>query len=117
MDRLQRAGIPVRWCDTHGEQCHAKMLLADYANGESVLLLGSANFTRRNLQDFNLETNVAVRGSPDAQALRDARAYFELVWGNDGGRVFSVPYEAYGEESTRKRFLYWLQETTGLSSF
>ncbi|MEM9057087.1 MAG: phospholipase D-like domain-containing protein, partial [Pseudomonadota bacterium] len=80
---LTDAGVPVRWCNTQGEQCHAKMILIDRASGESVLISGSANFTRRNLGDYNLETDVAVHGPATSRVLADAREYFDSAWRND----------------------------------
>jgi hypothetical protein len=114
---LQRAGVPVRWCDTHGEQCHAKMLLSRRSEGEALLVVGSANFTRRNLQDYNLETSVAVWGPQTSETLRDAAAYFDLVWSNDEDRIFSTSYETYGSDSPAKKLLYEFEESTGLGTF
>src|SRR5699024_12297064 len=37
-DELVGAGVDVRWCDTHGEQCHAKFLLHQ-ADGQASMLL------------------------------------------------------------------------------
>ncbi|HCD06420.1 MAG TPA: phospholipase, partial [Methylophaga sp.] len=42
---LMQAGATVRWCDTHGEQCHAKWLMHRGAEGQSMMLLGSTNLT------------------------------------------------------------------------
>ena len=42
--------------------------------------------------------------------------YFERLWSNHGGH-FSVPYEAYTDDSWVKRVIYRLQEFSGLSSF
>jgi phosphatidylserine/phosphatidylglycerophosphate/cardiolipin synthase-like enzyme len=114
---LRAAGIPVRWCDTHGEQCHMKMLLVDYGRGESTLIAGSANFTRRNLEDLNLETNVAVRGVRDADALRESRAFFALLWANQTNRIFSAEYPKYADDSLGKRLLYRFMEASGISTF
>jgi len=114
---LHKGDVPVRWCDTHGEQCHAKLLLVRRGNGESLLLLGSANFTRRNLQDFNLETDVAIRGSEQTAAIRDAASWFDRLWSNEPGATFSVDYEAYADDSLRKRFEYQVEERTGMSTF
>jgi phosphatidylserine/phosphatidylglycerophosphate/cardiolipin synthase-like enzyme len=114
---LRNGDVATRWCDTHGEQCHAKLLLARYASGDAVLVLGSANFTRRNLQDLNLETSVALRGPRDLPAIRDATAWFELMWSNAPGRHFSVDYDAYADEALHKRFQYRVEERTGLSTF
>ena len=114
---LRGADIPIRWCDTHGEQCHLKMLLVDYRDGTSVLIAGSANFTRRNLQNFNLETNVAVAGPGDTPAIADARDFFEQMWTNDLGRRVTVDYEVYANGSIFKRLLYRFAEGSGVSTF
>jgi phosphatidylserine/phosphatidylglycerophosphate/cardiolipin synthase-like enzyme len=113
---LTAAGIPVRWCDTHGEQCHAKMLLLRRA-GEVRLIAGSANFTRRNLRDLNLETNVEVRGPRELRVMREAWAYFERVWANELGRRYSVDYEVYADESASKWWLYRVGEFTGIGTY
>lgn len=114
--RLDRAGIPVRWCNTRGEQCHSKLLLRSQANAVD-LLLGSANFTRRNLDNFNPETSVHLHGSPDVGALQDAQALFDRLWHNEVGRIYSLSYGAHADHSRlrlwRARFMEW----SGLSSF
>ena len=114
---LHAAGIPVRWCDTHGEQCHAKLLLYVGASGDAELILGSANYTRRNLDGFNLETDVRLLGPIGEPALAAAAAYFEASWINADGRRISLPYEAYADESVRSAWLYRFGEATGLSTF
>jgi HKD family nuclease len=50
----------VQWYDTHGEQFHTKLLAFHTARG-TTLLGGSANLTRRNLGDYNLEADLLVR--------------------------------------------------------
>ncbi len=110
----------IRWCDTHGEQCHAKMVLVRTGNRPNVLIAGSANLTRRNLDDYNLEANLIVRAPADAVIMRDASAYFERVWSNEPGRLYSAPYEAYAEsgfETAYKTLLYRIMEGVGLSTF
>ena len=114
---LKKQGIAVRWCDTHGEQFHMKMLLIEYQDGTSTLIAGSANFTRRSLENFNLETNVAVRGRSDAAVLSDAREFFELLWGNEPGRTFSTDYSVFADESLFKRAMYRFMEGSGMSTF
>ncbi len=114
---LNKAGIPIRWCDTHGEQCHSKMMLTRPENGRAELILGSANFTRRNLNDLNLETSVVLVGAPDIQAITDATAFFELRWHNGPNQNFSRPYEYYADESRWRYWRYRIMEFTGLSTF
>ena len=111
--RTVGGGIEVRWYDTHGEQFHTK-LLAFHATDGTTLLGGSANLTRRNLGDYNLEADLLVRAS-DALAVR-ASDYFERLWSNEGGH-FSVEYEAYADDSWVKRVIYRVQEFSGMSSF
>ncbi len=114
---LTAADVPLRWCDTHGEQCHIKLLLVDYANGSSVLIGGSANFTRRNLDNFNLETNVALRGPRESPPIAEARALLDLMWDNEPGRLISVDYERYADVSLLKRLRSRFLEASGLSTF
>jgi phosphatidylserine/phosphatidylglycerophosphate/cardiolipin synthase-like enzyme len=114
---LVGTGVEIRWVHTHGEQCHTKMLLHENMSSEAVILLGSANLTRRNLDDFNLETNILVRSSASAQIFKDAKFHFDLLWYNQPQRTFSVPYEHYKDESLLKKALYRFGEATGLSTF
>lgn len=117
---LMRAGVPVRWCNTDGEQCHSKYLLrwgTEGEDGEAELLAGSANFTRRNLDNFNLETNVHVRGSMATPALAASRQNFESRWQNEDGRIHSVDYEIYADHSRWRYGLYRFMEATGISTF
>ena len=110
---IGKGSIEVRWYDTHGEQFHTKML-AFHTAGGTTLLGGSANLTRRNLGDYNLEADLLVRAS--APLAAQASDYFERLWSNEGGH-YSVAYEAYADDSWVKRAIYRLQEFTGLSSY
>lgn len=113
---LNQAGIPVRWCNTQGEQCHSKMLLKrDLYNTE--LILGSANFTARNLKNYNLETNLLVRGGREQQVFQDANLYFSTAWSNLNGRQMSVDYSTYADESKMKYWTYRFMEWSGWSTF
>lgn len=114
---LARAGIAVRWCDTRGEQCHSKAMLVDHRDGRTELIAGSANFTRRNLDDLNLETSVRVLAHRDHPAMAQARRIFERRWHNTGGQAFSLPFAAYDDDDLGKRLRWRLGEATGLSTW
>jgi len=114
---LLKAGVTIRWCDTHGEQCHAKWLMHRGAEGQSSMLLGSTNFTRRNLHNFNLETSVLLRGPAEAEPLQKGQHWFETRWNNLDGRYYSVDYLTYSDERLWPRLLYRVMEATGLSTF
>ncbi len=114
---LHQAGVPVRWCDTHGEQCHAKLMLRRGNDGKAELIAGSANYTRRNLDDFNLESGARILAANDAPVIRQSTAYFEQSWNNGDGRRISLPYSAYADTSRWRYWRYRFTEATGLSSF
>jgi hypothetical protein len=110
-----RGNITIRWCDTHGEQCHAKLLSVTYGTTQTIFA-GSANFTRRNIGGYNLETNLMFVGSYNAQHSLLTNGYFNDVWNNTRG-VFSAPYEKYRDESFVKAIIAYIMEVTGLSTF
>ena len=125
-----REQVTIRWCATHGEQCHAKMVLLRQGGGEEVvsdegatsppdaaLLLGSANLTRRNLDDYNLETDLLVEAPITAQVIRDAESYFEQAWANQADRLFSLSYDTWAEPALWKQLLYRFMEAAGTSTF
>ena len=106
----------IKWCDTHGEQCHSK--LAIFKRNENYSLIqGSANLTRRNLENFNLETNVYVAGAPDTPAIQDAINFFNTNWNNENGQTYTTAYETYADDSFSKNLIYRFTEFTGLSSY
>lgn len=113
---LHDAGIQIRWNDTHGEQAHTKMLLKHNAT-QSELLLGSANFTARNLKNYNLETDLRVIGATQTPVFVDAQRYFNTAWENLNGRQISVDYSKYADSSKLKYALYRFMEWSGLSTF
>ena len=54
--------IKVRWYDTHGEQFHTKLFMV--TRGDSVIIMGgSANLTRRNIEGFQPGGRSPVRTS------------------------------------------------------
>lgn len=115
--QLARSGIAVRWCDTRGEQCHSKAMLVEHGDGRAELIAGSANFTRRNLDDLNLETSVRVLAHRDHPAIAQARAVFDRRWGNTDGASFSLPFEAFDDDDLGKRLRWRIGEATGLSTW
>ncbi|MDN3554851.1 phospholipase D family protein [Halomonas maura] len=117
-DELATAGITVRWCATRGEQCHSKLLFRHPADGgEAELILGSANFTRRNLDDLNLETSVRLTGPPQHPSLAEAAAFFRRRWQSTPEHLTSRSYEQQDAVSAVTRWRYRLMEATGLSTF
>ncbi len=115
--KLVKAGIPLRWADTHGEQCHVKMLYVEQTDETATLLLGSCNYTRRNLDNFNAECDLALTAPLDDTNMQRAREVFDRWWGNPDGQIYTVDYETYEDRSLRHRFQAYLMETTGMCTF
>jgi phosphatidylserine/phosphatidylglycerophosphate/cardiolipin synthase-like enzyme len=110
--------VKVRWFRTHGEQFHAKLVALRTAN-EFWFTLGSANLTRRNLADFNLEANVAVSVPLNAQIAADVSGWFESLWSNSGPPAleYTAEFGAYADAAQGTYWLYRLMESTGMSTF
>ncbi|MDA3925617.1 MAG: phospholipase D-like domain-containing protein [Kiritimatiellae bacterium] len=115
--RLRDYRIPVRWVETHGEQFHVKMLYVEQPSGVATLLTGSANYTRRNLGNYNAESCLALTGSVDSEVMAKQRKTFERWWNNQGGRGYTSDYRIYADENILRIFMEWFQETSGFSSF
>ncbi len=113
---LNDAGVTVRWCNTQGEQCHSKMIIKSNAQ-TAEMILGSANFTARNLKNYNLETDLRTVGEVNAQVFKDAQQYFNTAWSNLDGKNMSVEYAQYADESKFKYGVYRFMEWSGWSTF
>ncbi len=107
--------ISVRWYDTHGEQYHTKLVLV--TRGETMTVMGgSANLTRRNIDDYNLEADLRFELPVDAPVAVNVSRYFERIHNNQGAE-FTLPMEEYWDEGWVKRIFYRFQEFTGLCSY
>ncbi|NCN25612.1 phospholipase [Candidatus Falkowbacteria bacterium] len=107
--------IKVRWYDTQGEQFHTKQLLVEKGGMLSVLL-GSANYTRRNLDDLNLEADALVTMPTKLPIARVITGRFDKWYNNQEGQ-YSLDYKSYQDNSFWKYWLYRFQEFSGMSSF
>jgi len=102
--------IEVRWCPMDTGISLPKLLLVRHRN-DLWMNLGSANFTRRNLGDLNLESDVELRMPAQAAPARAAMEYFAKAWSAADGAV------DLAEESPMAYWRYRFAEATGLSSF
>ncbi|RZW16852.1 MAG: phospholipase [Desulfobulbaceae bacterium] len=113
--RRSNQRIELRWYDTHGEQFHTKLFMHE-SGGTMNVILGSANLTRRNLDNFNLELDVELTIDAASDTARAFIDYFERIWTNKGGR-YTLSKESFEDDSQLKRVLYRIQERFGLSTF
>lgn len=105
----------IRWYESHGEQYHAKFMMVE-SDDEVTITGGSSNFTRRNIEDYNLETNLVITGPSDSELMTEITGYYDRIWNNEDG-IYTADYEAYSEDVWWKNILYRIQEDTGLSTF
>jgi len=114
-----RFDIQVRWADTHGEQFHTKAVtITNERDRKNILLAGSANWTRRNLQNLNLEANLLIFNAPGT--VGRFNRYFDTAWDNTDGLSHTLPYETWSETGFTlfwKTVLYRFQEWSGMSTF
>ncbi|WP_404346425.1 phospholipase D family protein [Sutcliffiella horikoshii] len=104
-----QGNIELRWYNTQGEQYHPKMIYFKRAE-ESTIIGGSANFTRRNLYDLNLETDIKITANNDEQVMKDMDDYFLRLWSNED-EMYTLPYETYKDEMPIvKKAMYRLQK-------
>ncbi len=115
--KLVKAGIPLRWAATHGEQFHVKQLYVEHRDQTATLLLGSCNFTRRNLDNFNAECDLALTAPGGHETMRRARNALERWWCNPDGRTYTVDYKTYEDPSLSRKLRAWWMEKTGMSTF
>jgi len=110
--------IQVRWYRTHGEQFHTKLAVITHSD-RVIASLGSANLTRRNIANYNLEANVALEMNGELPLAKDLVGYFNRLWNNEGptGTEYTAPFGAYEDKDRAKYWRYRLMEATGLSTF
>jgi hypothetical protein len=102
--------IEVRWYPI-GQGASSPKLLAVRHRNDLWVNFGSANFTRRNLGDLNLESSVELRMPARSAPARAVYEYFAKIW--SGANREADAEEGSGAAYWRYRFA----EATGLSSF
>jgi phosphatidylserine/phosphatidylglycerophosphate/cardiolipin synthase-like enzyme len=117
LDVAAKGNIEIRWALTHGEQFHSKVFRLRGSQVD-LLSMGSANWTRRNLANNNLEANVLLLNARTVSVQWDH--YFNSIWRNTNGANESEAYEENAIKGWRlfwQTWLYRFQEWSGLSTF
>ncbi|RSK52844.1 phospholipase D family protein [Bacillus canaveralius] len=116
LDKLGHDHIHIRWYDIGKEQFHSKLMFIKKENN-GVIIGGSANFTARNLNDLNLETDIKITAPPETDIYQDVDSYFERIWDNKNGR-YTVDYEADQNDLPVFKYLtYLIQKATGFTTY
>lgn len=106
--------VRVRWYRTHGEQFSASVVLIR-GSEHTRLMVGTSEFSRRDLDDFNLAAGVFVELPPDATASVNALSWFDTLWFNraSGGIEYSSDADVYADASQLHYWQYRLMEASG----
>jgi HKD family nuclease len=98
--------LTVRWYNTNKEQYHTKLI---YIKGkkESTIIGGSANYTSRNLDDYNLETNIKLQAPSTSKLVQNVNQYFERIWNNKNGS-YTLHYETYENSLPVFKYLMYI---------
>jgi PLD-like domain len=102
--------IEVRWCPSGTEASLPTLLVVRHRN-DLWMNFGSANFTRRNLGDLNLESSVELHMPARAAPARAVTEYFNKLWSNAAAEA------DFEHQSPAAYWHYRFAEATGLSSF
>jgi PLD-like domain len=106
--------VRVRWYRTHGEQFSPGFALIRSA-GRAWLMVGTAELSRRDLDDFNLAA-AFIAELPDSEpASNDAHSWFDALWNNRaaGGTEYTSDVDVYADASQLDYWQYRLLEASG----
>ena len=114
---LARRGLAIRWIGDARAHAHGKWLLRHGGGRAAVLLLGSANLSRRSLDDKNYEANIQLDAPDDHPVIRQAQESFARYWHNRRGEHHSRPFQAHDDATAWRYWRYRLMEASGWSTF
>ncbi|MFI4869370.1 MAG: phospholipase D-like domain-containing protein [Steroidobacterales bacterium] len=108
--------VRVRWYRTHGEQFSPGFALIRSAE-RSWLMVGTAELSRRDLDDFNLAAAFMAELPNAAPASNDALSWFDTLWYNraSGGTEYTSNVDVYADASQLDYWQYRLFEVSGAS--
>lgn len=116
LEKQGSENLTIRWYDTNKEQFHTKLLYIK-GNKESTIIGGSGNYTSRNLDDYNMETNIHFKAPNDTKVVQDVDRYFERIWSNEDG-TYTADYEKYQNSlSPYKYVMYILQKLFQVTTY
>lgn len=110
--------IHVRWYRTHGERFNCALLMI--TSGPLLWLsAGSAQLTRRGLDDYDLTSAAALSVATSSELAQQAADYFDTLWGNRAalGIEYSADFTVYADPAQSHYWLYRLMEASGFAPF
>lgn len=107
LTELSNGEINIRWYNTGKEQFHSKLIFIEKGN-ENIIIGGSANFTERNLDNYNLETSLKITSSTNnEEVIKEVKRYFNRLWYNSNG-TYTLDYEEYQDKLPLFKYVVYL---------
>ncbi|MHA1693803.1 MAG: phospholipase D-like domain-containing protein [Candidatus Helarchaeota archaeon] len=108
--------IKIKYYNVHKEQFHTKLIII-IKKDKVIIVLGSANYTRRNLEDLNLESDVKIIAPKNSQIVKEVLDYFEMIYTNKDNNHYTIETNSYPKSSLLRKLQYRFQEFTGSGTF
>ncbi len=108
--------IEVRWYNVVVGQYHTKTLMIQTAQ-ETYIYGGSANYTERTLDNYNLESDIRIIAPNDSELTGNVNDYFDMLWDNEDA-LYTLDVEAYQDDFTFwQRGIYGFQKLFKLTTY
>lgn len=106
----------VRWYNTVIGQYHTKAIWIQ-TNEHTIISNGSANYTERSMDDYNLENNLRVIAPNNSELVLQMEDYFERIWNNEDA-MYTVNLEEFQDGFTWwQRWIYRLQKLLKVTTY
>ncbi|MDN3448810.1 phospholipase D family protein [Planococcus sp. APC 3906] len=115
---LENSGnkVKVRWYNAVVGQYHTKTLMVKTAE-ETYIYGGSANYTERTLDNYNLESDIRIIAPNDSELTENVDSYFNMLWDNEGA-MYTLEVEEYQDDFTFwQRGIYAFQKIFKLTTY
>ena len=106
----------VRWYNTVIGQYHTKAIWIQ-TNDHTIISSGSANYTERTLDNYNLEANLRIIAPNDSDLTLEMEDYFERIWNNEDA-MYTVELDQFQDKFTFwQRGIYALQKLFKVTTY
>ncbi|WP_144511878.1 phospholipase D family protein [Bacillus sp. FJAT-22090] len=108
--------LNVRWYNTVIGQYHTKAIWIQ-SNEHTIISSGSANYTERSMDDYNLENNLRVIAPNNSELVLQMENYFERLWNNEDA-MYTVDLEEFQDGFTWwQRWIYSIQKLLKVTTY
>ncbi|HSP21131.1 MAG TPA: phospholipase D family protein [Planococcus sp. (in: firmicutes)] len=108
--------VQVRWYNAIVGQYHTKTMMIKTAE-ETYIYGGSANYTERTLDNYNLESDIRIIAPNDSDLTGKVDGYFNMLWDNEDA-LYTLDVEEYQDDFTFwQRGIYAFQKLFKLTTY